>query len=211
MTTTEPDTKTRERLLPAAAALFREKGYAASTTRELAELLGIRRASLYHHIHSKEDLLVAISVESLDHITLAVNGAARNSPPRTRLQAMIRAHIDTALRDQDMHTTMLIELRALSPERRADVLARRDNYQQLVRSLIIEQQQLGTIRDDIDSKLLTLALLNLLNWTIFWYKPEGALTPSELSTFLSDILLTGIAVSSDTPDPLPLQPTPPPA
>ncbi len=187
----DDDGKTADRLLQTAASLFRKKGYGASTTRELSDLLGIQKASLYHHIRSKEDLLVAISLESLKRIIATVAAASSVEDPGRRMEAMITAHLETALRDCDMHLTMLVELRSLSPEHRAEVLRLRDRYEALVRNIIAEEQRDGHIRADIDPKYLTLALLNLLNWTIFWYDPKGEHSAAELATMLSTIFLDG--------------------
>jgi TetR/AcrR family transcriptional regulator, cholesterol catabolism regulator len=185
------DENTAERLLRLAAALFRRKGYAASTTRELASQLGIQKASLYHHIRGKEDLLFSISVRSLEHITEAVTVARDAADPDQRLHAMITAHLETALEDQDMHTTMLIELRSLSPERRQEVRERRDAYQALMRGTISEDQAAGRLRDDIGAGYLTLSLLNLLNWTIFWFDPAGKRSARELAAIMWTIFADG--------------------
>jgi AcrR family transcriptional regulator len=182
---------TADRLLRLAAALFRQKGYAASTTRELAGQLGIQKASLYHHIRGKEDLLFAISVESLEHIIAAVSAAGAAAEPGDRLRAMIAAHMQTALADQDMHTTMLIELRSLSPERQDQVRVRRDQYQKLLRDAIAADQAEGRLRTDIEAGYLTLSLLNLLNWTIFWFDAAGPRGPRELAEMMSMIFLDG--------------------
>jgi AcrR family transcriptional regulator len=172
--------------------LFRQKGYAGSSTRELAQLLGVQKATLYHHIRSKEDLLFEISMNSLRDITSAVTAATEAAGrPEDRLQAMIDAHMRVALRDQDMHITMLIELRALSPERHAQVLAGRDEYERLVRGVIKREQAAGRLRTDISAANLTLSLLNLLNWTIFWFKPEGNQSAAELADILSSVFLDG--------------------
>jgi len=64
----QPDSPTSARLLTVAAQLFHEQGYAATSTRELASILGITKASLYHHIRGKEDLLHAICLESLRRV-----------------------------------------------------------------------------------------------------------------------------------------------
>jgi TetR/AcrR family transcriptional regulator, cholesterol catabolism regulator len=182
---------TADRLLQTAATLFREKGYNATTTRELSERLGIQKGSLYHHVRGKEDLLVAISLESLRWITAAVAPARFEAEPANRLEAMIAAHVEAALDNRDMHTTMLVELRALSPDRRAQVLEQRDAYEQLIKDVISEEQEAGRLRFDIDAKHLTLALLNLLNWTIFWYDPDGPDTPVEIAAMLSSVFLGG--------------------
>jgi TetR/AcrR family transcriptional regulator, cholesterol catabolism regulator len=182
---------TAARLVPTAAALFRAKGYAGATTRELAELLGIHKASLYHHMSGKEELLHAICSEALRRIHGAVEATPVGVGPERRLEAMIECHVVSALEDREMHAVMLSEMRNLSPERLADVVERRDRYAALLRSAIAADQDAGRLRGDHDAKYLTLALLNLLNWTIFWYDPAGDLTPRDLARLLSGVFLDG--------------------
>ncbi|HKN96493.1 MAG TPA: TetR/AcrR family transcriptional regulator [Pseudonocardiaceae bacterium] len=182
---------TAERLLRVAAALFREKGYAATTTRELSDRLHIQKASLYHHIRGKEDLLLVICQESLSRITAAVTEAATRATPANRLHDMVVAHVRSALADRDLHTTMLTDLRSLSADRRRDVLARRDAYEQLFTQAIRTEQAAGRIRDDVDARGLTLSLLNLLNWTIFWFDPSGARSAGDIAEMLATIYFDG--------------------
>ena len=182
---------TADRVLGVAAGLFRRKGYATASTRELSELLGINKATLYHHIKDKEELLLRICRESLARITAAVAAVARSAPPETRLEAMIRAHMTNALNDRDMHMVMLTELRVLSPDARAEVIALRGRYEDLLREVIVVDQRAGRLRTDIDARYLTLALLNLLNWTIFWHNPTGELSVEELSDLLTATFLDG--------------------
>jgi TetR/AcrR family transcriptional regulator, cholesterol catabolism regulator len=183
--------KTSERLLAEAAQLFRQKGYAETTTRELADRLGVRKASLYHHISGKEDLLDRICRESLASIYETVSLAASGASPDERLRTIIRAHVVEAVRARDMHAVMLVEMRGLSPENRREVVALRDRYEELIRIAIVEGQTQGRIRTDIDSKYLTLSLLNVLNWTIFWFDPEGDLGAAELGDLLATVYLEG--------------------
>jgi TetR/AcrR family transcriptional regulator, cholesterol catabolism regulator len=185
---------TGDRLLALAAELFRQKGYGLTTTRELASRLGIQKASLYHHMRGKEDLLFAISMASLERISGAVTAVRDAAEPHERLPAMIMAHLETALQDQDMHTTMLIELRALSEERQKEVRAGRDAYQDLLRSVIDDDQSAGRLRADISAEYLTLSLLNLLNWTIFWFTPGGDRTAGELAEMMCTIFLDGTRI-----------------
>jgi len=182
---------TADRLLVLAAELFREVGYGATTTRELSRRLGLQKASLYHHIDSKEDLLFDISIESLRRITAAVTAACEAAPPAARLEILIDTHLMTVLPDRDMHTTMLIEMRSLSAGRQAEVLAKRDAYEQYVESVIHEDQRAGRLRDDIATRYLTLALLNLLNWTIFWYTPDGDQSPTQIAAVLRSVFIDG--------------------
>ncbi len=191
---------TAARLLKTAAALFREKGYAHSTTRELATLLGIQKASLYYHIDKKEDLLYALCVDALARIQQEGEQAvAQQSAPLERLRALVHAHLRAALSDRDKHATMLIELRELSGERRTEVLHMRDRYEAFVREVIREAQEAGALRADPPAKYQGLALLNLLNWTIFWFRPGGDLTPDQLADMLTTLFLEGVASHAPAP------------
>jgi AcrR family transcriptional regulator len=186
-----PGEATADRLLATAAQLFRRKGYAQSSTRELADLLGIQKASLYYHIRTKEDLLHAICLASLSHIIEEVSAVAREHPAEERLRAVIVAHVVSAIRDRDMHATMLMELRALSQERLAEVVERRDAYETLLRDVIVADQEASRVRSDVSAKYLTLALLNVLNWTIFWFDPDGGLSSDELGKVLATVFIEG--------------------
>jgi AcrR family transcriptional regulator len=183
---------TSTQVLDVAAGLFREKGYAGTTTRELAQALGIQKASLYHYITSKEELLFDISMESLRRITEAVAGASATATSDRRLESMIERHVETALGDRNLHTTMLVERHALRPEHLTQVRDKRDRYEQLLQAAIHAEQNAGHLRVDIDARWLTKALLNLLNWTIFWFDPNGSMSPKHLAEILATVFLDGV-------------------
>jgi TetR/AcrR family transcriptional regulator, cholesterol catabolism regulator len=186
-----PDS-TASRLLGAAAALFRQKGYANASTRELAALLGIQKATLYYHITKKEDLLYALCVDSLQHICREVEQAmAQQNEPLARLSALIATHMRVTLANPDKYTIVLIELHELSAERHAAVLHLVDNYEKLVCATITHAQEAGQLRREPPAKYQTLALLNLLNWSVFWFHPDGELTPEQLGTLLTSLFLEG--------------------
>lgn len=190
------DRSTPERVLDTAAALFWEKGYAATTTREIAAAVGIQQASLYYHVASKEDLLYQLCVSSMDQLLADVQSAVEvHRDPLKRLHALIRAHLTILLKHQIRHVTMLAELRALSNRHHAEVLALRKRYAELVRTVIQEAQQAGNVRQDIPSKYLYLALLNVLNWAVVWYRRDQALSADQLADLFLPIYLEG-AVSS---------------
>ena len=189
--------QTADRVLTVAARLFRAKGYEGTSTREIAKLAGIEKASLYHHIGAKEDLLYTLCDESLNRLLSGVERVlATEKDPRLRLQQAIHAHVLAVLADLDTHTTMLRELRGLTGARRAHVLARRKEYELMLREIVSDSQNSSVLRTDIDVKMLTLVLLNMLNWTIFWFKPDGTLSASQLADLLTRMYLEGAVASS---------------
>ncbi len=170
---------TQERVLAVAARLFRLKGYRMTTTREIAAELGIQKASLYYHITSKEDVLYRICLESMgEHIEGLRVTMADGKDAVGRL-------------DSDRNAVALLELRALDPKRRATVVKMRDEYESTLKGLIEEAQQDRVVRPDVDAKYLTLTLLSVINWTIFWLRPNGPLRPDQLANVLCDIYLQG--------------------
>jgi AcrR family transcriptional regulator len=183
---------TADRLLAGAADLFRRKGYAATTTRELSALLGIQNASLYYHMEKKEDLLYKLCVSTLDDVANELRACiAETSDPLEQLKLIMFRYTTVALRDRDRHATMLIEIRALSDERRNKIVELRDKNVAVVRRTVAAAQKAGQLRTDIKPKYLVLTMFNLLNWSIFWYRPDGELTPETIAEMMSSVFLDG--------------------
>jgi AcrR family transcriptional regulator len=183
-----------ERLLDAAVALFSRQGYAATSTREVAALLGMQKASLYYHIESKEDLLYFICKSTLERVRADVEAAIQEvHDPLERTRVLICAHIESMLRDKDEHATTLTEMYALSPDRLAQIVALREGYVDLVRSVLHDAQKAGVLRDDLDVRYLNLGLLGLMNRVLVWYRRRGPLSPARLGQLLAVIFLTGAA------------------
>jgi AcrR family transcriptional regulator len=182
----------REEILAAAADLFWANGYAGTTMSELASAMNLRKASLYHHIDKKETLLYELSLDSLERIEAAAEQAlGSETEPLEKLRALVMAHIVTALSDRNKHATMLTELRALTSEQRQEILRRRDAYDRLVDKTIRAAQKSGGLRTDVKPTLLRLALLNMLNWTIFWFRPDGTLSAEQLGRTFASIFIDG--------------------
>ena len=182
---------TTDRLLDTASELFWRRGYAATTTREIASAFGIQQASLYHHIASKEDLLYRICVSALEPFVKQVPAAVEREHPAERIKFLIHAHLTTLLRYQQRNVTQLTELRSLSPRHRTDVLALRDKYEQFSRSILKDAQESRAIRDDVSAKFLNLALMSILNHATLWFRQEKALSEDLLAGIFTKVFLEG--------------------
>jgi AcrR family transcriptional regulator len=181
------------RAVDAAVGLFSRKGYTATSTREVAALLGMQKASLYYHIDSKEDLLYLICRSSLEQIRHDVENAIKDvQDPMDRLRTLISSHIESLLRDEERHSTTFTEMHALSREHLTQVLALRDQHESLVRSVLQAAQSAGNLRDDVDAKYLCLALLGMMNRVTVWYRHGGALSPNQVGQLFAVIFLAGV-------------------
>lgn len=180
------------RALDAAVGLFSRKGYAATSTREVAKLLGIQKATLYYHVESKEDLLFTICQSSLTQFRNEVETAIREiQDPLERVQTLIRSHIESLLRNEAQHSTTFSEVHALSEERFGQIAILRDAYENMVRSILQEAQHAKVVRHDIEVKYLSLALLGIMNRVMVWYRRGGPLSPNQIGRLLSVLFLAG--------------------
>src|SRR5260221_2975607 len=83
----------REELPRAAARLFAERGYHGTSLADIAAALGIQKASLYHHIASKEDLLWEVARSGADAFHAALDGVPEDSPATERIRIAFRGHL----------------------------------------------------------------------------------------------------------------------
>lgn len=195
--------RTAQRIYTVAARLFRAQGYDATTAREIASVLGIQKASLYHHTRGKAHLLHQVCTTALrqirNDVLAATNGVA---DPLEQAQRLVVAHVASLLRHQDQHAASLLESRALSGDHQTDVSLLRDAHESAVRQVIEGAQRAGALRDDIPTKYLSLLLFSLTNRTMLWYRPEGPLRPETLGEVFAAMFLGGVAAPDRTSKPV---------
>jgi AcrR family transcriptional regulator len=176
-------------LLRTAIRLFRERGFHATSMQDLAEGLGMNRGSLYHYIDSKDDLLWSIvsgALRQLDDQLRPILEA--EAPGRERLRLAIAAHLAFAAEHADELSLVQVELRSLSPERRATIVERRDAYERMWRAAISAAIAEGTLRP-VNVRLAAIAILSACNWFTQWYRPEGPLSVDDIATEFADLFL----------------------
>lgn len=107
-----------------------------------------------------------------------------------KLQRMIETHITTIAEDANLHSTMLKELRSLSPSNQKRIIKLRDQYETMFRDVIAECVDKRLFRD-LNVKFTTLAILGMMNWLIHWYLPDGEMKKEDIAKIFSDIFLKG--------------------
>jgi AcrR family transcriptional regulator len=177
----------------AAARLFSERGYHGTSMRDLGEALGLQRGSLYAHIVSKEDLLFDVVDEGAERFLARGRAAADAPAPATkRLRTFLAGHIETAIEHLDAATVFLNEWRYLSDGKRAEIEAKRDRYEELLRSIVEEGITAGEFRTDADVRFAVLLVLSAGNWVYEWYRPGGELGPRDIAERFSDLIVRGL-------------------
>jgi AcrR family transcriptional regulator len=184
----------RQAIENVASDLFREHGYAATSIRDIARALSVQGPSLYAHVTSKEDVLWGIVERAAARFEAAADEAERKAEarrpgdPAEAIAALVRAHVEVLTGDVDEAGVFVREWRALGPERRAAILARRDAYEARFRRRIEEGIAVGAFAMT-DPAIAASTLLSALNGVATWYDPAGRLPAGRIADHLVDLSL----------------------
>lgn len=179
---------TRDDVITAAGRLFASRGYHGTSMRDLGRELGLHGSSLYSHVTSKEDLLVAVVERGADRFQASAERAiAEHAEPTERLRSLVSGHIDVVLDHPDEVKTFLDEARALDARTRRRVLAARDRYEQVFRETLATGAAQGSFAGDLDPKLAAIFILSILNAIERWFH-DGPLDRDGLKAEVTDFV-----------------------
>ena len=181
------NSKRRKELVAIAARLFFEQGYERTTVRMLAEAMGIKSGSLFHHFSDKQEILCAVIQDGMES-ALEIAGETLDgvTKPRERFLALSKAHLSTLLTDRNAHVVALYEWRSLSEESLNVLIGMRDEYETLWQQVIDECVTAGVLNGDVP--LIRRFTLGALNWTVQWYDASGEKSPDDLANALAELI-----------------------
>jgi TetR/AcrR family transcriptional regulator, cholesterol catabolism regulator len=183
----------RQEILRAAARLFQQQGYDATSMNDVAAALKLSKGGLYHHFQSKDEILFHLMSHAMDITEERVLGVVRGiSDPEERLRMLIRLHIEVVLGQEDREiTVMLHENHPLPPAQRRRINSRKKDYVHFVENLIAEVQHARRSKGTVSPRAATFALMGMINWIYQWYRPEGALREDDLVRQYTEIFFAG--------------------
>jgi AcrR family transcriptional regulator len=183
---------TRETILEAAAQVFRRKGFHGASMQDIAEAVNLQKASLYHHVSSKQEILLALLDRALELLLERISVISeQNIPADQKLLQMVHAYLQILAENTDLSAVLLFEHRSLERKQHARHVPNRDKFEALWRAVLEEGVATRRFTCD-DPALTTRAILGILNWTITWYHPDGPLAIDEIADHYSNLLLNGL-------------------
>ncbi|MFA5605778.1 MAG: TetR/AcrR family transcriptional regulator [Leucobacter sp.] len=186
--------QTAQAIREAAAQLFFDHGYEATSLRAVAAEVGIKVGSLYNHIDSKEDLLLQVMGSTMDDLmALQEVALARSEDPLDRLLAFVECHIRFHAEHAQAVFIGNTELRSLSEDARAEIVSKRRDYQKLIESLILATGEQGDAQV-LDPRLHAFGIVAQGTHVASWYKPSGQYSLKEIVRVYSKIILRGLGV-----------------
>ncbi|WP_404287637.1 TetR/AcrR family transcriptional regulator [Glutamicibacter arilaitensis] len=179
-----------------AAKLFFERGYDATTLRQVATAAGLKVGSLYNHITSKEDLLQQIMGSVIDELLERVQAsvaAVTSGDPVDRLQAALAGHITFHAERAQQVFIGNAELRSLPEAARDNVVKKRAEYELFLAALVDEAGEAG-LAEVIDSKIHVYSFVAQATHVAGWYRPGGRLELSEIVRIYTRLALRELNV-----------------
>ncbi|GLW62703.1 HTH-type transcriptional repressor KstR2 [Actinomadura rubrobrunea] len=182
----------REHLIRLAADLFAEKGYQATTVRDIAKEAGILSGSLYHHFTSKESIVDEILSGFFDEVMSAYRAVIEEGrDPRETIAELVRIAFGTLEPHRAAITVMQNDWNYLKD--RLDYLTKaEDEVEKMWVDTIRAGQEQGLFRDDIDPKLTYRMIRDTIWVAVRWYRPGGRLDAAGLSEHYLKVLFDGI-------------------
>lgn len=187
----------RERLIAAAVESFAEKGFTATTTRDIAARAGMSPAAVYVHHDTKESLLYTVSLQGHRSSLRVVRGAAETAgDPASRLRALVRDFSAWHAENSRVGRIVQYEFGALTPEHREEIAALRREIESVAR---------GVLRDGVDSGAFAVddvagtarAILSLSIDLVRWFSPEGIQSADEIAALHADLALRMVLAHDD--------------
>lgn len=187
----EDDQRGRHReILETAARVICEKGYEGASIQDIAEACGLTKAGLYHHIRSKEHLLLEIQNYGMDVFEEQVLNVVLPIPdPLARLKACMEKNILLVTHGWSKEVTIILHEHAtLTGDARAQINARKKRYVKFLETSFAEAVRDGQIRP-VNPTVAAFAFLGMVLWIYKWFRPDGAIDAPTLVREMQDLLL----------------------
>jgi TetR/AcrR family transcriptional regulator, cholesterol catabolism regulator len=188
-------------ILQTAARVICQKSYEGASIQDIAEACGLTKAGLYHHIRSKEHLLLEIMNYGMDVFEEQVLAQVVSIPdPLVRLRTCMDKNILLVTHGWSKEVTIILHEHAtLTGEARAHINARKRRYVRFLESSFAEAVRARKIRS-VNPKVAAFSFLGMVLWIYKWFRPEGAISAEDLSKEMQDIFFGGLeTVASAAP------------
>ncbi|SHK01154.1 transcriptional regulator, TetR family [Desulfatibacillum alkenivorans DSM 16219] len=189
--------KKQQQILENAAQLFAQKGFGEVSLEEIAAKLQLSKASLYHYIKSKDDILFQLHMQAMTESAEALQKVVDSEVPLLeKLRKAIRTLVFIATRNEVL-ASYRMESRFLPKKMRPQVVEKRDQILECIQQLIREGQEAGLVHCK-DWRISAFAAMGAMNWVPMWYSPSGRLSPEEIADVMEEFIFRGFGFNADT-------------
>jgi AcrR family transcriptional regulator len=184
----------KAKMLEAARRLFWEKGYNATSIREIAIAYGCRPANIYNYFSDKEEILFEVLREEMEQIIHPIKHLEEedNTSPIEQLRFVIESHLKVTLSYRRSAKLLFdVALDSLSPDKRKKIVDFRDTYDRIIRKVIRRGIDTGYF-PEVDVRLAGFMIASMITRTRIWFHPKKGVSVNELADFISEFAFNGL-------------------
>jgi AcrR family transcriptional regulator len=182
----------KDLIIQKASSMFREKGFPATSMRDLAEAVGIEAASLYNHIRSKSEILQEIIFRTANECNVNLDYIENlRSPSVRKIELLIRFHVQMMLNRFNEYYVMINEWMHLPEPYLTNFSVQRRSYVQRLESIIQDGIQVRELRP-VAPYVAMLTILSSVRGLEFWHRSGKRLSPQELEDHMVNLLINGL-------------------
>jgi len=186
----------KEIIHEASAKLFRKKGYAATSVQDIADAVGIKAASLYNHINSKQDILRDLCMPIASAFSVGMSEIENSSlNPLEKLEQLVTLHLKLTIQNGDRMTLITGDWIHLDAKDLQAFKASRSQYENSFRAVLKEAKNKKLIKETTNLEVALFSILSSLHWLYSWKERHQDISSVELEKQLKDCLLGGLKIS----------------
>ena len=180
----------RQRVLSASAEIFSRRGYRATSMNEIAAEVGLSKPTLYHYFRRKEDILVRLYENVMEHILSSAQAIAAAAPsPIAALRQLITYRVRYTCENQALHKLFFEEEAELPPGMLRTVLQRRREFENILKSAVLQHLAATGITLPTTPTVYVNTCLGAANWVYKWFNPTGSEDPQTLGQHIATLVL----------------------
>ena len=186
----------KETIHEAAAKLFRKKGYAATSVQDIADAVGIKAASLYNHINSKQEILKELCMPIASAFSLGMEEIENSSlNPLEKLEQLVTLHLKLTIHNGDRMTLITGDWIHLDAEDLKKFKLSRSKYETSFKSILNSAKNESLINPKINIDVALFSILSSLHWLYSWKERHQDISSVELEKQLKECLLGGLRIA----------------
>ena len=179
----------RERILEEAVKLFYARGFTGTTLEDIAAELGVTKPFIYTHFRSKNDLLAAVCLPTIEMSVAAIQqGVDAPGTPTEKLRLAVEGFTRVVIERQPNIAIFFREEKNLAPEALAEIVQTQKKFDRLLSKLLTDGVAAGAFEIP-DVSLAALAIGGMISWSYTWHRPNGRLSVEELCGRMADFAL----------------------
>ena len=181
-------------ILETASRLFAQKGYKSTSMNEIANELGIKKATIYYYFPSKEQILFEIMNFAMDEALKDLKKISKMKiPPMKKLEESLKFYSKYYVKKQNDLILLVNELNSLNERYKKILIDKEKVYVNIFKGIFSELKEQGKLKD-IPLTIIAFSFFGMVHYTIKWYRASGEVKPEKLSEYFVEIFTKGIVL-----------------